>query len=205
MAANPLKPVRLLIFSCLALITILTSCGKKSPAGLPDLKPGRYEYVSVTGYNFSSIENLHNLPNIRYVSKVNWKTENIGGELVVDKNFISTSGLSFVVDTTAMDETFTNGTLTATGKSTYSMSVDPYNSSHKFTFAGGDSIKFAGGTTLFDGAISTNEPIMLKIRIEEEYLIISSDYSKRELSSNDIGSWERIISFSLVAKLRKKS
>lgn len=190
------------IFSFLALSALLISCDKDLPPSV--LKPGIYEYVSITGYNYSSIEDLHEQPKVRFVSKANWKTSNVSGELVVDDKSISTAGLAFSLDTSALNETYTNGTLTKTGIHTHSITINPYNSKHNFISLAGDSLKFVGGTTLFDGAISTNEPVILKVKTEDGYLTISTHYYKKEIKSNDISSWETVIEFSLTARLKRK-
>jgi hypothetical protein len=165
--------MKFLFFLFLSSSVFLISCKKDSSdtSGSNNLK-GTYKFVSVTASTISTQIVTDGTTVDKSVTYSDYTTKNNTGTLVIDDKNITSTDLSYSVDTTARVFLYEDDVLVDSFEDEFQIDVPASSATSGYKVVGNDSIYVTSGSMFFNGTNSSTDPAGIKYKIEGDKLHI---------------------------------
>ena len=148
-------------------VIYLSSCKKdSSDTPINNNLIGNYTFVSMTANTESTVILNDGSTIDKTVTKSNYTTINNTGTLVIDANNITSTGLSYSVDTTAMAVFYEDGELIDSLEIPFTATVPTGSATSEYKLISSDSLYFPKGSIFVQGNFSQSKPVGSKFRLE---------------------------------------
>lgn len=165
--------IKLLSFLVLSPFIFLVSCKKdSSDTSSNNNLIGTYKFVSVTASTISTQTVSDGVTVDKTVTFSDYTTKNNTGTLVIDDKNITSTDLSYTVDTTARVYSYENDNLIDSFESDFQIDVPASSATSGYKVVSNDSIYVTSGSMFFNGSNSSTDPAGIRYKIEGDKLHI---------------------------------
>jgi hypothetical protein len=168
---------------------------------------GNYKFISMEAQAITSMQTTAGADVEKSVSKAQYITKNNTGTIKFDVTTISSSDMSYAVDTTVTGYFYTNGILQDSATMPFAVSMPPFSSTAPYKLVGADSIYFSSGSLFMEASTSMSsatKPSGSKLRFDGNKLFITSSYNEagtREVQGMQVYSTIQALTIVTLEKL----
>lgn len=164
----------ILILSFFSVSAFFVSCKKdgSQPGGSADIQ-GTWSFQSMDVTSSSTQEYTESGETTKTVTTSNYTTEDNTGTVVIDASKITSSDLSYTINTTAHASIYSNGTLISTSDFPFNFTAPASSGSSTYTSVSADSIHFDGGSLFMSGVATDVTPSGAKVSVQGDILYMT--------------------------------
>ncbi|MBS1577019.1 MAG: hypothetical protein JST09_17105 [Bacteroidetes bacterium] len=173
-----MKPSFLVLLLITATVCFI-SC-KKDSSDTPNNQSivGNYKFVSLTASTISTQIVSDGVTEDKSVTYSNYTTKNNTGTLVIDDKNITSTDLSYSVDTIAKAYFYEDNILIDSTESNFHIDIPASSATSGYTLVSTDSIYMISGSMFFNGSTSSTGPAGVRYKVEGDKLYIYGGNSK---------------------------
>ncbi|MCW3117708.1 MAG: hypothetical protein JWM28_1790 [Chitinophagaceae bacterium] len=164
----------------------LVSCKKESSINPVNSNiQGSYTFISLTAITTSTQIVTDGTTTDKTITRSNYTTKDNTGTLTIDASKMTSTGLSYRIDTMATADYYEDNVFIETYEVPFQFTVPTSSSTSEYKWVTSDSVYFASGTVFTDGVTSPSGPSGARIKLEGDKLYVTGS---NEQSSQDNSS-----------------
>ena len=171
------------LFLALLSAFILTSCQKEismeqftgsGGGGSNANLIGNWKFINLDAKTKSTVEVNDGVDVLKTISLTDYITTDNGGSLKIDASKITSTDLTYTINTTVKGSVYENGTLINTLDFPFTFTLPPSSSTTTYTVVGADSLLFAASFITIGGNTVPSKPSGAKFKIVGDILTLTT-------------------------------